>query len=32
MAYPVQNIEEIKEIYSHPMTILQCELFIDAHP
>ncbi len=32
MAYPGQNIEEIKEIYSHPMAILQCELFIDAHP
>ncbi|WP_185877087.1 prephenate dehydratase [Blattabacterium cuenoti] len=32
MAYPGQNIEGIKEIYSHPMAILQCELFIDAHP
>ncbi|WP_185858270.1 prephenate dehydratase [Blattabacterium cuenoti] len=32
MAYPGQNIEEIKEIYSHPMAILQCELFIDTHP
>ncbi|WP_185859576.1 prephenate dehydratase [Blattabacterium cuenoti] len=32
MAYPGQNIEDIKEIYSHPMAILQCELFIDAHP
>ncbi|WP_185869302.1 prephenate dehydratase [Blattabacterium cuenoti] len=32
MAYPGQNIENIKEIYSHPMAILQCELFIDAHP
>lgn len=32
MANPGQNIEDIKEIYSHPMAILQCELFIDAHP
>ncbi|WP_185852457.1 prephenate dehydratase [Blattabacterium cuenoti] len=32
MAPPGQNIENIKEIYSHPMAILQCELFIDAHP
>ncbi|WP_185863504.1 prephenate dehydratase [Blattabacterium cuenoti] len=32
MAYPGQNIKDIQEIYSHPMAILQCELFIDAHP
>ncbi|WP_185872474.1 prephenate dehydratase [Blattabacterium cuenoti] len=32
MAYPGQNIGDIKEIYSHPMAILQCELFIYAHP
>jgi Prephenate dehydratase len=32
MAYPGQNIENIQEIYSHPMAILQCESFIDAHP
>ncbi|WP_185871913.1 prephenate dehydratase [Blattabacterium cuenoti] len=32
MAYPGQNIEDIKEIYSHPMAILQCESFTDAHP
>ncbi|ACY40352.1 prephenate dehydratase [Blattabacterium sp. (Blattella germanica) str. Bge] len=32
MAYPGQKIEDIKEIYSHSMAILQCELFIDAHP
>ncbi|WP_341653310.1 prephenate dehydratase domain-containing protein [Blattabacterium cuenoti] len=31
MDYSGQNIEDIKEIYSHPMAILQCELFIDAH-
>ncbi|WP_185862393.1 prephenate dehydratase [Blattabacterium cuenoti] len=32
MSTPGQYIEDIKEIYSHPMAILQCELFIDAHP
>ncbi|WP_185869900.1 prephenate dehydratase [Blattabacterium cuenoti] len=32
MAYPGQYIEDIKEIYSHPMALLQCELFIHAHP
>ncbi|WP_341656027.1 prephenate dehydratase domain-containing protein, partial [Blattabacterium cuenoti] len=32
MAYTGQNIEEIKEIYYHSMAILQCVLFIDAHP
>ncbi|WP_185861004.1 prephenate dehydratase [Blattabacterium cuenoti] len=32
MAYPGQSIENIKEIYSHPMAILQCELFINTHP
>ncbi|WP_185868728.1 prephenate dehydratase [Blattabacterium cuenoti] len=32
MAYPGQKIGDIKEIYSHPMAILQCELFLDAHP
>lgn len=31
MAYPGQDIEDIKEIYSHPMALLQCESFIDAH-
>ncbi|WP_185870751.1 prephenate dehydratase [Blattabacterium cuenoti] len=31
MAFPGQKIEDIKEIYSHPMALLQCELFIDAH-
>ncbi|WP_185855752.1 prephenate dehydratase [Blattabacterium cuenoti] len=32
IAYPGQNLEDIKEIYSHPMAILQCELFIFSHP
>ncbi|AWU43206.1 prephenate dehydratase [Blattabacterium punctulatus] len=32
MVFPGQNMKEIKEIYSHPMAILQCELFIDSHP
>ncbi|WP_185865250.1 prephenate dehydratase [Blattabacterium cuenoti] len=32
MAYPGQKIEEIYEIISHPMALLQCELFIDSYP
>ncbi|BBA17235.1 prephenate dehydratase [Blattabacterium cuenoti] len=32
MAYPGQNIEDIKEIYSHYMAILQCKSFIETHP
>ncbi|WP_185872971.1 prephenate dehydratase [Blattabacterium cuenoti] len=32
MAYPGQTIEDIKKIYSHPMALLQCELFIEEHP
>ncbi|WP_185874094.1 prephenate dehydratase [Blattabacterium cuenoti] len=32
MALNGQKIEEIKEIYSHPMALLQCELFIEEHP
>ncbi|WP_185851823.1 prephenate dehydratase [Blattabacterium cuenoti] len=32
MAFPGQKIEEIQEIYSHPMALLQCELFIGAYP
>ncbi|WP_185877602.1 prephenate dehydratase [Blattabacterium cuenoti] len=32
MAFPGQKIEDIKEIISHPMAFLQCELFMDAHP
>ncbi|WP_185864711.1 prephenate dehydratase [Blattabacterium cuenoti] len=31
MVYPGQDIEDIKEIYSHPMALLQCESFIDSH-
>ncbi|WP_185856437.1 prephenate dehydratase [Blattabacterium cuenoti] len=32
MVFPGQNMEDIKEIYSHPMALLQCELFINAYP
>ncbi|WP_185882635.1 prephenate dehydratase [Blattabacterium cuenoti] len=32
MAYPGQTIEDIKKIYSHPMALLQCELFLEEHP
>ncbi|AER40396.1 MAG: prephenate dehydratase [Flavobacteriales bacterium] len=32
MAFPGQKLEDIKEIYSHPMAILQCESFIESHP
>ncbi|WP_185878127.1 prephenate dehydratase [Blattabacterium cuenoti] len=32
IAYPGQKIEDIKEIISHPMAFLQCELFIDTYP
>ncbi len=27
-----QKIENIKEVYSHPMAILQCQLFFDNYP
>jgi prephenate dehydratase len=27
-----QKIEDIKEVYSHPMAILQCQLFFDNYP
>jgi prephenate dehydratase len=27
-----QKIEDIKELYSHPMAILQCQLFFDSYP
>jgi prephenate dehydratase len=27
-----QKIEDIKEVYSHPMAILQCQLFFDSYP
>ncbi|THD68911.1 prephenate dehydratase [Robertkochia marina] len=32
MAMPGQKIEEIKEVYSHPMALLQCKKFFEAYP
>lgn len=32
MALPNQNIMEIKEVYSHPMALLQCIEFFKLHP
>ena len=32
MALPEQNIQDIKEVYSHPMALLQCKEFFKAHP
>ncbi len=32
MALPNQNIKEIKEVYSHPMALLQCIEFFKLHP
>jgi prephenate dehydratase len=32
MALPNQNIKEIKEVYSHPMALLQCMEFFKLHP
>jgi prephenate dehydratase len=32
MALPNQSIEEIKEVYSHPMALLQCKEFFKKHP
>ena len=32
MAMPNQNIEDIKEVYSHPMALLQCKEFFKKHP
>ena len=32
MALPNQNIEGIKEVYSHPMALLQCKEFFKNHP
>jgi len=32
MALNGQNIEEIKEVYSHPMALLQCKKFFRKHP
>ena len=30
-ALPGQRIEDIKEVYSHPIALMQCEDFLDAH-
>jgi prephenate dehydratase len=32
VAMPGVKIENLKEVYSHPMAILQCQDFFDAHP
>lgn len=32
MALPNQTIEDIKEVYSHPMALLQCKEFFKKHP
>jgi len=32
VALPGQKIEEIKEVFSHPMAILQCQMFFDQYP
>jgi prephenate dehydratase len=32
VALPGVKISELKEVYSHPMAILQCQDFFDAHP
>ena len=32
MALSGQNIEDIKEVYSHPMALLQCKMFFKKHP
>jgi prephenate dehydratase len=32
VAIPGVKITELKEVYSHPMAILQCQDFFDAHP
>ncbi|MBS2212801.1 prephenate dehydratase [Carboxylicivirga mesophila] len=32
LALPGQSIEEIKEVYSHPMAIAQCEAFFKNYP
>lgn len=32
MALPGQNISDIKEVYSHPMALLQCKEFFREHP
>jgi prephenate dehydratase len=32
VAMPGQTIKDIREVYSHPMAILQCQRFFDDHP
>lgn len=32
VALPGQKIENIKEVFSHPVAILQCQLFFDNYP
>lgn len=32
VAMPGVNIADLKEVYSHPMAILQCQDFFDLHP
>jgi prephenate dehydratase len=32
VALPGQKLEDIKEVYSHPMAILQCQGFFDDYP
>ena len=32
MALPNQSIEDIEEVYSHPMALLQCKRFFKAYP
>jgi prephenate dehydratase len=32
VALPGTKLEDIKEVYSHPMAILQCQVFFDDYP
>ncbi|MFL1012024.1 prephenate dehydratase [Flavisericum labens] len=32
MVWPGQNIDDIKEVYSHPMALLQCKEFFKGYP
>ena len=32
VALPGQTIQDLREVYSHPMAILQCQQFFDAYP
>ncbi|HYW94750.1 MAG TPA: prephenate dehydratase [Bacteroidales bacterium] len=32
VALPGQSIADIKEVFSHPMAILQCQMFFDQYP